>query len=172
MTMLRRLTLIAVVLTAVLLLHTAAHAQTATPTRTATPTLTPTPTQTPTPTRTPTPTPTPTLTPNLTLQTPAAPLNAKIRSLLNDYSPASKAANLASILGLASRQRTLPATNATALGLTDVTTVTSVEAFTTSTGAPATKTLLLQNIDFTVGGGDITPIGDHSAETWVITYRP
>lgn len=114
----------------------------------------------------------PTSTPNRSLRTPGARLTYKTRSLLQDFSPGAKAAGLADLIGLADRNRTLIATNATPLGLNDVTTVTTIEAFTTTTGAPAAKMLLLENIDFTVGGGDITPVGDHSAETWVIHYRP
>jgi hypothetical protein len=129
-------------------------------------------TATPTPTATRTLTFTPTNTPNRSLQTPSTRLTSKTRSFLQDFSLSAKAAGLGNLIGLCDRNRTLIATNATPLGLTDVTTVTTVEAFTTSTGAGAAKTLLLENIDFTVGGGDITPVGDHSAETWVIHYRP
>ena len=154
--------------------ETPTETPTDTPTATNTPTDTPTqtPTITATATKTPTFTATPTKTPNRSLQTPGTRLTTKLRSLLQDFSPAGKAAGVADLIGLCGRQRTLPATNATALGLTDVSTVTSVEAFVTTSGAPASKTLLLETVDFTVGGGDITPVGDHSAETWGITYRP
>ena len=156
----------ALALALLLVAATAARAvDTPTPTNTPTNTIAPTPTFTPVP-------PTATKTPNRSLQTPGSTLNQKTRSLLSNFSPASKAAQLDSLIGLASRQRTLPATNATPLGLTDVAVVTSVEAFVTSSGAAAAKALLLETIDFTVAGGDVTPIGDHSSQTWIVTYRP
>ena len=80
--------------------------------------------------------------------------------------------NLADIIQLATRQVSKISTNATALGLDDVGVVTSILAFTTTTMAPASKMLPEYGVDYTVAGGEITPIGNHSTETWVITYRP
>lgn len=150
------------------------HAQADTPTQTPTLTPTQTPTRTPTltPTLTPTSTPTSTPTINVTLEQRGALLTDKRVSLLRDYAPGAKAANFGEVLRLGTRQVRLPATNATALGLTDVRVVTSIVAFTTATGAAATKALLVEGTDFTVSGGDITPSGNSSAQTWVITYRP
>lgn len=73
---------------------------------------------------------------------------------------------------LATKQVRIAATNAVALGLTDVSAVVSILAFVTSSGAASTKHLLDLTTDFTVASGDITPVGNHSSETWVITYRP
>jgi len=140
--------------------------------QTATPTLTGTPTATLTPTKTLTPTPTKTSTPNDTLGQKGKLLTAGRMATIVDFAPGAKAAQLAEILQLAVRQVRLPSTNATALGLTDVGTVTSIEAFVLSSGAAASKALLTPGTDYTVHAGDVTPVGDHSSELWVITYRP
>ena len=161
-------------LAALLATASAGLAQTNTPTSTPTHTPTHTPTSTPTltPTLTPTRTPAATHTPNNTLLQRGERLTGRRLSLLEDFSPAGKAADLGDIVSLGVRQVRLPATNATALGLTDVGTVTSILAFTASSGAAATKALLVEGTDFTVSGGDITPAGDASTQLWVITYRP
>jgi len=148
-----------------------AFAVTPTPdTPTQTPSSTPTDTPTPLSTNTPTFTATPTI--NVTLQSLGKPLTERRRQLLNSFSPACKQADCAELSALGVRQVRIPATNATPLGLADVSTVTSILAFVASSGAPATQTLLQEPTDYTVGGGDVTPVGDHSSELWVITYRP
>ena len=73
---------------------------------------------------------------------------------------------------LAIRQVKRQGTNGAALGLKDVGTVTSIIAATTADGALATQTLLTEPTDYTVAHGDITAVGNHSSETWIITYRP
>lgn len=161
---------IALALIALLLAATPAIAQTETPTQI--PTQTPTQTLTQTPTRTPTSTPTATNTPNVTLQHRGGLVTHRRLSLIKDFSPAAKAADLGELAQLSVRQVRLPATNATALGLTDVRVVTSILAYTTSSGAAATKALLVEGTDFTVANGDVTPTGNSAAQTWVITYRP
>jgi hypothetical protein len=111
--------------------------------------------------------------------------------MLNDYDPALHRADLGGLIAehdahlaandtelalqdtdVATRTKTvlIEATNAVALGLTDVTTVIAILAITTATGAAATKLLLDITTDYTVAAGDVTPVGDHSAETWVIHY--
>lgn len=125
-----------------------------------------------TPTATPTNTPTRTPTVNTSLQQRGTRLTKSRVDTLLSTSPAAKQGNMAEVLQLGVRQIRHRATNEVALGLTDIGTVTSILAFTTSSGAGATKTLLVEGTDFSVRAGDIVPIGDHSAETWVITYRP
>ena len=102
---------------------------------------------------------------------PILPLSAKRAQMLRAQGRQS-ALDLEEFLKHATRTIQIAATNATALGRRDIGTVVAIEAFTTSSGAPATKTLLHKYTDFTVGGGDVTPVGDHSAETWIIHYRP
>ncbi len=80
------------------------------------------------------------------------------------------AAKLAS--GLGTKVAQVAGVNADALGLEDVGTVLAVLAFTTATGAPATKCLLAETTDYTVADGDITTVGDLSAQTLVIAYLP
>jgi len=146
---------------------------TATGTATNTPTVTNTPTITGTPTITPTPTPTPTI---VRAGAGGSSLlgRAGERRLdrMNNYSSAAKEADLADIATSAVRSVNRLATNATAFQMSDVRTVVAIYAFVASTRAPATKTLLEENTDFTVSNGDITPIGDHSTEVWVVLYRP
>ncbi len=105
-------------------------------------------------------------------------------NLLNDHDPALKLANLKGFIeehdaslasqatGIGERTKTvrMASTNAVALGLDDVGTVIAILAFVTASGAPATKTLLAVTTDYTVAAGDITPVGNHSTETWVIHY--
>lgn len=156
----RRPTLFILVMLVVLLIAggQCAFAQTATPPP-ATPTFTPT--------RTPPPTYA-----NPSTQVKGQPVtDDRIGDIIN-FAPGAQRGDLAEILKLGVRQIKRQGTNATALGLTDVGTVTSILAFTTSTGAGATKTLLVEPDDYTVANGDITPVGDHSAQTWLITYRP
>ena len=119
-------------------------------------------------------TPTPTRTPNPSLQgTPGTRMStARLHQLTDFVGVGGKTGRLAELLTLSLRQVKATATNETALGLRDIGTVTSIMAFTRSSGAAATKTLLTQPTDYTVANGDITPVGDHSLETWVITYRP
>lgn len=131
---------------------------------------TPTPTETPTPTVTPTgpPAQTPTRTPNNTLAVRGAPLRAACLFLIAT-SPAFIAADFCTLLGLELREVRVPGTNATPLGLGDVTTVTSIKAH---NGAGTLLGLRREGIDFTSTRYDVTPIGDHSGELWVIDYRP
>jgi len=139
-----------------------------------TPTTTPTvtPTSTPTFTATNTPTLTPTHTPNTTLAKIGKPFNVETKRLLEGFSPAAKQLGLYDLLSLSVRQVRVPATDETALGLSDVGTVTSILAFDASSQDPASKGLLLQGVDYSVSGRDVIPIGDHSGEIWIITYRP
>lgn len=140
---------------------------TATPTHTAT--LTPT-----VPTATPTHTHTPTITPTINVsrvQIGQRLTQARLNRLTN-FCPGCRAGNLSEILQLGVRQVQVKATNATALGLEDVGVVTSILAFVNASGAPATQTLLIEGTDYTVADGDVTPAGDASAQTWLITYRP
>lgn len=164
--------LVALLAVAILATATVALGQdTPTPTETATPTHTHTPTHTPTNT----PTVTPTNTPNVTLKdlagSPGRLTAAQISDLV-DFAPGAKRAGFDKIVRAGVRQVRLPATNATALGLRDVRVVTSIVAFVAADGAPATKALLAENVDFTVVNGDVIPAGDSSAQIWVITYRP
>lgn len=142
-----------------------------TPTPANTATITRTPTVTSTPTRTPTLTPTRTINPALTPAGQKVTGTDRLTKIIQ-AAPGAQAGNLAEILGLAARVIKIKATNATALGRTDIVRVKTILAFTTSTGAPATQTLLVEGTDYTVANGDVTPVGDHSAETWVIAYTP
>lgn len=142
---------------------------------TSTPTMTPTSTPTITPTNTPTRTPTntPTITPNLSLVTQGTRLTTARLSKLTDFSPAAKDAKLGEIVSLAVRQVRVLGTNAAAIpNLSDVGTVISILAFDKTTGAPATKTLLLPGTDYTVSSGVVTTTGDQSGNLLVVTYRP
>lgn len=149
--------------------------ETPTDTPTQTPTITLTPTVTHTPTVTLTSTPTRTITPRVAHQG-GKPLigrsGARRLDRMNNYAPAAKEADFADVAMHAVRQVRIQATNATALGLSDVRIVTSVLAVASATGNAATPLLLAEGSDYKVVDGDITPVGDHSTELWVITYRP
>jgi len=110
---------------------------------------------------------------NPSIKTPGTRLTTERMHQLTSFAGVGgKTGKLAELYSLAVRQIKRQGTNATALGLSDVDTVTSIIAFTTSDGAAATKALLVEPTDYTVGNGDITPVGDASAQTWIITYRP
>lgn len=68
------------------------------------------------------------------------------------------------------KQVVLDGTNGTTLGLQDVISVSSIQAYVTATGAPATKTLLSLTTDYTVANGDITCVTDQTLNTLVINY--
>jgi hypothetical protein len=143
-------------------------------------------TDTPTVTATATPTATVTATGTITPTPALANLTTREGELLESYDPALKQAALATKIqslitavntlttasGVRVKQVKTAATNATALGLSDVGTVISIVAFTTSSGAIAAKGILAEGAgaDYTVAAGDVTPVGDHSSQTWVITY--
>ncbi len=93
--------------------------------------------------------------------------------LLESYDPALSQANLRGFIEESTKTVRVAATNATALGLTDVQSVVAIQAFVTASGAVAAKCLLDSGAgnDFTVANGDVTPVGDHSTETWLISYR-
>jgi hypothetical protein len=97
---------------------------------------------------------------------------ARLHQLTDFGGTGSVQGRLAELLSLMTRQTKVQATDGTALHLADVGTVLSIVAFTTSTGALARQSLLVEPTDYTVSDGDITPAGDHHLETWVITYRP
>lgn len=78
------------------------------------------------------------------------------------------AAKLAAGLGV--RVAQVAGVNADVLGMSGVGTVLAVLAFTTATGAPATKTLLAPTTDYTVADGDITAVGDLSGQTLLVIY--
>lgn len=125
-------------------------------------------TDTPTPSSTPTETPTanPALTPR-----GSGVLTSKKLHQATDFAGIGKD-TLIEALKLSVRQIKVIGTNATALGFADIGNVTSVIAFTTSSGAAATQALLVEGTDYTVANGDITPTGDARSQTWIITYRP
>lgn len=157
--------------------ETATPTETPTETPTATPTDTPLPTQTPTFTRTPTVTVTPTWTPDVTLlERGECTTLAKRQRRREDLNRVSS--GLGDIVALSTRQIRVAATNATTLKdrdgrtICDVALVTSIEAFVAADGSPAAQTLLIQGTDYTVTNGTVVPIGDHSTELWVVTYRP
>lgn len=106
-------------------------------------------------------------------------LTARALDFLNRGDPAMREGELGTLLNSLVdatndrvKQVRIDATNAVALGLTDVGDVISILAFTTSGLAIASKALLDVTTDYAVAGGDVTPVGDHSAQTWVITYTP
>jgi len=164
----------------------AAAQDTPTPTETVPPTATetavpPTATATAVPptatfTRTPTNTSTPTWTPNVTLQTPGTKLTARKLSIIDNSSPASKMAGLGEIVSLGVRQVRLPGQDGSgtpaSLGLSDVSVVTSIEAYVAADGSAASKVLLAETTDYKVIGGDIYLYSNQSANLLVITYRP
>jgi len=142
---------------------------TRTPTSTATATPTRTPTYTPTSTATLTHTPTITPTPNDTLVQRGTRFNSTTQQLLEGFSLSAKKLGFYNLLRLFVRQVRIPASNATALGLGDVGSVTSIVSF-AADGTDAE--LMLPNTDYVVVGNDVVPVGDHSSEIWLITYRP
>lgn len=151
-----------------------AVAQTATNTPTATSTSTPTNTSTATNTSTPTPTSTPTVNPGQPVWTPALLSAARVTHLKYPRVPSLEVAR-GNILDLAVQGlRAVPilGTDATALGLRDVGSVAAILAFTASSGAGATKTLLVAGTDYTVANGDVTLVTDQSANLLIIFYRP
>lgn len=161
------------VILAILIVITCAVSARAQDTPTSTPTTTPTGTPTLTPTRT--PTSTPTHTPNVTLVDPdtrkalkASRLSAAQKGLLNKYSPASSAADVANLFSLAVRQVRVSGVNNAALGLFDVGVVTSIMGI-ASNGA---VTGLIEGTDYTTANGDVTILTNQTANTLVITYRP
>lgn len=85
--------------------------------------------------------------------------------------------DLAEVLRHITRTSLVRATNAVALvSVKDCTTITGVLAFTSATGAPASKMSLGYGSDYLTarrpdGGLTITPVGDHSSETWFISCR-
>jgi len=148
----------------------AGFAQTATNTPTATPTLTPTATRTLTPTNTRTATPTVTNTANVSIsEYTGKRLTAKRLQDVNTYP---ERANLPDLFRGAIRSVMIGATNATALGRDDIGTVVGILCFNKTGRASCTKGLEEPGVDYTVANGDVTPVGDHSTELWLICYRP
>lgn len=130
--------------------------------------------QTATPTTAP-PTATPTHTPNVTRVDPdtrkalkATRLTSAQKELLNKYSPASSAADVANLFSLAVRQVRVPGVNNAALGLFDVGTVTSIVGIASN----GTVTGMIEGTDYTTANGDVTILTNQTGKTLVITYRP
>lgn len=149
-------------------------AQTNTPTNT--PTSTPTSTITPTVTPTSTPTVTPTRTKGVAVPT----LSQRESELLEDYSPAAKDLKLARLISrligdtnASVKAHVAAGTNGTAIAMPElVGQVVFILAITTSSGAPAAKTLLDYPTDYVLSkAGVLTAVGNHSAETWIVIYR-
>lgn len=144
---------------------------------------TPTPTSTPTPTDTPTRTPTntPTVTPTPTHGAAVPTLTDDEKRQIDDFSPSNSAIGFArriltriiNSLNGATRMRRVAGTNATALSMEPASEVIAIMAFTTSSGAAASKALLDFTTDYTLSPttGAITPVGDHSTQTWLVHYR-
>lgn len=130
----------------------------------------PVPTGSPTVTATRTGTTTPTRTPNITLVKGAKRLTADRLEAVTKYSPGGEI--LGELLANGARVIAANGANNARLGRSDIGTVIAVLAFTTSTGAPASKTLLTRGVDYQTAEGDLGAIGDHTAETWVVIYRP